>query len=191
MGNRPATRITGSKRRKALLHSLYPRGLSGNPMKQSPPQPMIMRAPKLTISGNPMKQSPSQPMIMRAVNSVPLYLSTIAKQSPPQPMIMRVPKLTISGNPVKQSPPQQFTGFEKPDSAGGGLSCFNSGRNNSLTGFTREHKRKFPVMPQKQPKSMAENPKGLKNKKGILQPGLQKHFPVKKRCTEIPFRSIR
>ena len=167
MGNRPATRITGSKRRKALLHSLYPRGLSGNPMKQSPPQPMIMRAPKLTISGNPVKQSP------------------------PQPMIMRVPKLTISGNPVKQSPPQQFTGFEKPDSAGGGLSCFNSGRNNSLTGFTREHKRKFPVMPQKQPKSMAENPKGLKNKKGILQPGLQKHFPVKKRCTEIPFRSIR
>ena len=131
MGNRPATRITGSKRRKALLHSLYPGGLSGNPMKQSPPQPMIMRAPKLTISGNPMKQSP------------------------PQRMIMRVPKLTISGNPMKQSPPQQFTGFEKPDSAGGGLSCFNSGRNNSLTGFTREHKRKFPVMPQKQPKSMA------------------------------------
>ena len=166
MGNRPATRITGSKRRKALLHSLYPRGLSGNPMKQSPPQPMIMRAPKLTISGSPMKQSP------------------------PQPMIMRVPKLTISGSPMKQSPPQQFTGFEKPDSAGGGLSCFNSGRNNSLTGFTREHKRKFPVMPQKQPKSMAA-PKGLKNKKGILQPGLQKHFPVKKRCAEIPFRSIR
>ena len=84
MGNRPDTRITGSKRRKALLHSLYPGGLSGNPMKQSPPQRMIMRVPKLTISGNPMKQSPA-----------------------PQRMIMRAPKLTISCNPMKQSPAPQ------------------------------------------------------------------------------------
>ena len=45
MGNRPDTRITGSKRRKALLHSLYPGGLSGNPMKQRPaPQPLPRRA---------------------------------------------------------------------------------------------------------------------------------------------------